>query len=687
MASNLKVRSEIPHDEYRFLPQVGFGQDVTFDTIATYNKFLFRIYTPKAATSRDEDSPSFVASKFNTTYAPSTPVLSDMHLPFGQSLSETATYEDCINHLNWETRSSSPFISASFSFAWAIWDAVRRYNNGIKHDVEIAVIDATALTGKAVTALQLLRKAHGTPHQKHWRWQRFAQESQSVLVYGFIPRSAVLASVPLLSVLDRLPSYFTKPSTSERPLYVLSWDFDSKQSTYRKFCQEMADRFVRLPFQTRVRDTAVGSVRLAITLLDPWFHVMVHEDLQKAVAKAREMASVIAHWPEPSGSRETNEMGVLIRSLIYLLAEEVRAKHTCKTEAEVSRLQGVIDRLEDVVHDQEKLLNGRSLDDTPNLVSHGQVGELAIAEQQDTFVDEFPGTVPLSTSPTRPLKITIPSFTDTSSSGSSSTSPITPSDFSTPSLPPTPSKSHFVSPILNEPPSPIFSSISTQSSPPHSPLLLPSTHLASPLTPLNLQRPLSSHEDSVGTPPVPSTSSTISGRERPSLAIPLPAPWSSLASATSPSAYFSALPSLPTATPEMDSHMSDGCRAILGDLKMYLTAPSSKALSPLERGSELEDLEVDHQVDVKGKGKAISEEVDEEKDDLFCKNDEEDFEVLQLKDYEGLDNSLVPEGYRSPSRYSGQDTVSCVISGFLVGAFITLCILSSQRRTLITNLT
>ena len=34
-----------------------------------------------------------------------------------------------------------------------------------------------------------------------------------------------------------------------------------------------------------------------------------------------------------------------------------------------------------------------------------------------------------------------------------------------------------------------------------------------------------------------------------------------------------------------------------------------------------------------------------------------------------------------------QDTISCAVTGFLVGAVITLYILSSQRRTLLTHLT
>ncbi|KAF5348034.1 hypothetical protein D9758_010056 [Tetrapyrgos nigripes] len=714
------MRNEIPHEEHRFLPQVGFGQDITFDAI-TYNKFLFRVYTPKKAVSTDEDSAFFVGSKFDQKYAPSTPISSDMYLPFGSSLAETATYEDCINHLSWETRSSSPFISTSCSFAWAIWDAVRRYNSGVKHDVEIAVINAAAVAGKAVTALQLLKKGNGhTLHEKHSRWQRFAQESQSVLVYGFIPRSAVLASVPLLSVLDRLPSYFTKPSSSEVPLRILSWNFDSPQSTYRKFCQEMADRFLRLPFQTRARDTAVGSVRLAISLLDPWFYDMVHEDLHKAVAKTRDLACVIAHWPEQSGSTESNEMGVLIRAPIYLLAEEVRAKHTCKMEAELTRLQGVIDQLEVTLHDQEKLLPVR-------FDEHAQHDEPEILEPNQEEMTPIPILETTDIFPTSPrrrsLKITIPSSSSgtSSSSGSSPISPVTPSSFSTPpSLPTTPYKSRFpLTPIVNHPPSPEFSSASTTSSPPRSPLLLPSTHLASPLTPITLPQPHSPsiYGSDISRPASSSSSSSSassaeagtsgSHRERPTLITTfLPVPLTS--TMASPSAYLTALPSLPEDL-ELDTPMSEGCRAIMGDLQMFLprrnplvgglgsVADPCLPLVPLPGVSE---------VDLKGKGKArlienVEENGTDNSDDQEVGTTEEadeEFEELSLADSDDLKilghsqvleapEFLWPSAPYSKTRSVVSESVSCVVSGFLIGAFITLCIISSQRRALLTNLT
>jgi hypothetical protein len=77
-----------------------------------------------------------------------------------------ATYADAVRHLDWTKRATSPFISTSFSFAWAIWDASRRYKQGVKHDVHIAVIDARAVIGRAVTALELLRDGKPTEYER-----------------------------------------------------------------------------------------------------------------------------------------------------------------------------------------------------------------------------------------------------------------------------------------------------------------------------------------------------------------------------------------------------------------------------------------------------------------------------------------------------------------------------------------
>lgn len=135
------------------LPQYGFGSEHIFDELVQDNPFLFRVYTPKPRSPFfDNTEPFFVSQRSDD----------DLLDPVDQ-IASSSTYADVARHMDWTTRSSSPYISTSFSFVWAIWEAVRRYRANVKHDIEIAVIDARAVSGRAVTALELLRK--GTPQE------------------------------------------------------------------------------------------------------------------------------------------------------------------------------------------------------------------------------------------------------------------------------------------------------------------------------------------------------------------------------------------------------------------------------------------------------------------------------------------------------------------------------------------
>ncbi|THH07736.1 hypothetical protein EW145_g3183 [Phellinidium pouzarii] len=132
------------------------------------------------------------------------------------------TYADLVRHLDWTTRARSPYVTTSFSFFWALWEAVRRYRLGIKHDVEIAVIDARRLRGSARTALEVLRGVEGDQQDKaYWKWYRFALETQDVLVFGAIPGDAIYASTPLTNIMPMLPDYFFRLDSDkniQRPL-------------------------------------------------------------------------------------------------------------------------------------------------------------------------------------------------------------------------------------------------------------------------------------------------------------------------------------------------------------------------------------------------------------------------------------------------------------------------------------
>ena len=68
------------------------------------------------------------------------------------------TYADLQRHLGWATGSQSPHVTTSFIFFWALWKALRRYQLGVKRDVEFAVVDARRLYGRARTASEVLRE-------------------------------------------------------------------------------------------------------------------------------------------------------------------------------------------------------------------------------------------------------------------------------------------------------------------------------------------------------------------------------------------------------------------------------------------------------------------------------------------------------------------------------------------------
>ncbi|KAI0372373.1 hypothetical protein BV20DRAFT_939974 [Pilatotrama ljubarskyi] len=339
---------ELPAQERHALPQYGFGPEVSFEQLVESNSFLFRVHTPKEPSPfYDNTEPYFVGQMFADNVSSSAfrgSTVSPYRAP------SSYTYADVARHMDWTTRATSPFVSTSFSFAWAIWEATRRYHHGMKHSIEIAVIDAKALVGRAVTAVELLRE--GAPkdrHQDHWKWYRYALEAQDVLVYGYIPGTAVLASVPLVQLLTKLPSYMLNPEQSplkDTPISRVAWDYERKKYTYKLFCQDMSERFLRLSLDRRMRDTTAGAVRLAIGMLRPWFHKLATDDFTTCTASASELALGIARWPGMWWVREHPEIRDLIRCLVHIVGEEAREARRTQALADATRMQDIVGGLE-----------------------------------------------------------------------------------------------------------------------------------------------------------------------------------------------------------------------------------------------------------------------------------------------------------------------------------------------------
>jgi hypothetical protein len=193
-------------------------------------------------------------------------------------------------------------------------------------------------------------------HRDYWKWYRFALEAQDVLVHGSIPGTAVFASIPIMSIIDKLPSYLLQPDISDRkeiPFEKLAWDYTERKPSYRQFCQDMSHKFLRMPSELRLRDTTAGSIRLAVVLLRPWFRKMVQEDFDLATSKLRELAFVIAQWPGQWWVRDHVEIWELIPLMVQTLGEEIREKQKHEVSEEVKTLQNFVDDLERLVRQYE----------------------------------------------------------------------------------------------------------------------------------------------------------------------------------------------------------------------------------------------------------------------------------------------------------------------------------------------
>ena len=151
------MTTTLPHldEDHSILPQYGFGTCTDFGLLVNSNHFLFRVYTPREGSPFSDDTdPFFIAPKFNERYN-----RSPLELSHNDTTEYRGTYDDVAKHMDWTSRSSSSFISTSFSFSWSIWEALRRFHLGVKKDIQIAVIDASAVSGRAATAVELLRKS------------------------------------------------------------------------------------------------------------------------------------------------------------------------------------------------------------------------------------------------------------------------------------------------------------------------------------------------------------------------------------------------------------------------------------------------------------------------------------------------------------------------------------------------
>lgn len=619
-----------------------FGTCADFDILVKNNHFLFRVYTPRERSPFfDDTDPFFIAPKFDERYNRSPLELS--HNDY------RGTYDDVVKHMDWTSRHSSSFISTSFSFTWSIWEALRRYYIGMKKDIHIAVIDASAVSGRAVMATELLRKGDPSERKnKYWKWYRFSQESQSVLVYELIPSTAVLASIPLPSLLEKLPSYFLQLEIphplQDNSLAAVTWNYAERKQTYRQFCRNMSTRFLQLSPEARLLDTTTGSVRLALAFLRPWFHKCVVDDFQMATVTLCALAFSIAQWPGQWWAQEHLEIYELIRAMVLSVAEEIRVKQQSIAVVELTRLQDMITEIKEA-----REVEGRLAAANANRLQ-GEITELEVVVKMEqrylsAETDRLRGTISELEEAVKKYESEL-SSRDTKKPAHHLTPLIIPPPLGQPSV----TTSH---PFMLAPPSSLSSSnprkIPTPITPPTSPI-----HSTAPTFPIETFNVPASSPTEICDLPTPIESVPPS----PTIQSPPSPVQSSLADEEE------LLITFPSAREELN-------------ISPLLSTPllSTPPALPSNKVSPESSLLVEPPMPTEAKSPLpVLEPLHLELDDIF------------IPDH-------VPSVPFHPStrqiRKSSTlaETASCLVTGFLFGAFITLCLLSPQRRTLLTNIT
>lgn len=170
-----------------------------------------------------------------------------------------------------------------------------------------------------------------------------------------VPRTAVLASVPLLQILRKMPSYFLRKDMqliSGNPLDQVAWEYKNRKVHYRQFCEDMSKTFLSHPIDIRLRDSTAGAVRLALSFLRPFFHRVVQDDFDTAISYLRTFTIRISLWPGDWWVRDHPEVQQIVESMVLALGEELREKYASQQKEEITRLQVVIDGLEQTIRAQ-----------------------------------------------------------------------------------------------------------------------------------------------------------------------------------------------------------------------------------------------------------------------------------------------------------------------------------------------
>ncbi|KAJ7696435.1 hypothetical protein B0H17DRAFT_398336 [Mycena rosella] len=304
------------------LPPFRFGTNDKYRslTLNPANRFIFRVHR---AAGRGALTPAGFFS-----YGQSTPNGDYDH--FTGSLDALAATASA--HITqWKDKTAplrSPFISASFSVAYVLFEAHRWNAHHGCTDTQISIIDTAQITSDAWLATELVG-AYWTDAAFFARW------AEEVLVYHHIPIGAIVATLPLSSFLDFLPRW-----CDDIVPHIRSRQLRSTEKVAYALASAAANPANDTDGDLVPRQYVQGSIQVlrhtlpaSMVIFDPH----THADAVDAIAR---LAAVFVWWPKwITGVNPAAYPAVLERArnvvLLQLEVDKLDATESLFSELEV----------------------------------------------------------------------------------------------------------------------------------------------------------------------------------------------------------------------------------------------------------------------------------------------------------------------------------------------------------------
>ena len=153
---------------------------------------------------------------------------------------------------------------------------------------------------------------------------------------------------------------------------------------FKQFCQDAAEKFLKMPVEKRLRDTTTSAVRLSLSFLRPWLHRVSLADVESAQTALTSLAIVVGRWPGQLWVRDHSEVAELSKAMVEIVLEEMRESQKTQKAADAEKMQGIVDQIRRLSLECEKEISRRRLLEavTPSPASPAPVDEGAEVKKE-----------------------------------------------------------------------------------------------------------------------------------------------------------------------------------------------------------------------------------------------------------------------------------------------------------------